>query len=277
MSHRSFGFSSEFSLRVLSYNIKGTPFPASRNHWRFKEIGKQLLEKRKSSHGPHVVLFQEAFIKKAKELNRFAKYPYELSARSENILDSGLMAFSEFPIEHIHNFEFKDSDCSSYDCLAKKGAQIIKLAHPLFKDGIYILNTHLQSGGSEKADRIRKQQIDEIYTVLNEKVDLENDLLFLIGDFNFKPERESFHYFKKLFPKALHSGEDCLTRSLCKISLKTLDEEVVEKTHDHHFFISNQTYVVPLFLDRNFREKVKGKFLSDHFGYEVHYMIHPKM
>ena len=52
--------------------------------------------------------------------------------------------------------------------------------------------------------------------------------------------------------------------------------DVWKSSHDRHFYYQPEgspLRIEPVRLIRNFTEKWHGDFLSDHWGYEVHYRI----
>ena len=96
--------------------------------------------------------------------------------------DSGLMIFSKFPFEDLpgHHYVSEDNessggddwdhvayvdfaDCEDDDCLAAKGAVLVRLRHPSSERLINVVATHMQADyGGPKYDDVRWKQLRQI-------------------------------------------------------------------------------------------------------------------
>ena len=81
-------------LKVLSYNIKGNPaaFLEGFKGKRYAEIGKSLARLRERGEQPDVVLLQESFTIRARQVRKKAGYPYFARGPREDdtMLSAGL-------------------------------------------------------------------------------------------------------------------------------------------------------------------------------------------
>ena len=213
-------------LQLLSYNVKGTPWPPLSDRTPdLRAIGGFLLTERAQGVQPHVVVLQEAFSQDAKAIGREAGYRYAAfgpSADAQNPepltaadrsfaaqasfwagetegkqLDSGLALFSDYPISWVKRIAFPSFACAGWDCLANKGVLAVALQVPGMTKPVVIVTTHLNSRASTGVSDARSayafgRQVD----VLNDFVatlDTKGGPLLLAGDFNVgkDPSRET--------------------------------------------------------------------------------------
>src|SRR5687768_5800495 len=68
----------ESTFTVLTYNIKGLPsfIAGSYDEERYSEIGAILADRQKKGDAPDIVLLQESFVERTRELRERAAYPY---------------------------------------------------------------------------------------------------------------------------------------------------------------------------------------------------------
>ena len=272
-------------LKVLSYNIQGLPWPFALTAKRFKDIGKVLEQRKKDGTAPDLVLLQESFIPKTKDLRKYADYPYVakgpgLCARMNTgriacaLGNSGIYILSLHPIVKQARTGFSKKHCGTADCWANKGVQMALIAPEGLPFQIPIFNTHMQANDPYEADRIAQNSI--IKTFLDEKN--PEDLPFIFaGDFNFRPNLQSFHDFVQK-TGLLDVGQFCLNpgQTECKIEEHSVPGEVFGGTVDHHFIrnVEGAEYSIqPIYVEKNFKEPINGRMPSDHEGYEVHYEI----
>ena len=266
-----------FELRVLSYNIQGLPIPFFYDHTRYLDIGKKILERKKLGNEPHIIAIQEGFHHRVSELIDIVKYPhvfYGPKAKGGKV-SSGLIYLSKFPILENRKMAFKN--CTGFDCMSRKGAHLIKIQIPGTNLQIKIVNTHMNANDSEYYDpdaaQCRLEQLQEIrdfywtYDFDHKSADI------ILGDFNFaynEYEFTSFEYFMDMKNSAMW----CLEAGTCRGEDPREDLQIAI---DHQFF-KNGTDVklTPVFFERNFREVVNGRYLSDHLGHEVHYKVESK-
>ena len=202
-------------LSVMTYNVKGLPWPAA---WgrapSLEAIGKSLAAMRERNSQPQVVLLQEAFTDHAKAIGRQAGYRHiaigprqapagdaaplgasfaaqarwDRGERAGTVLDSGLVILSDYPIVRSRSLAFPQGACAGLDCLAAKGVLIAWIAVPGAPQPIAVINTHLNSRrsthvASERADQAYVWQVDAIRRFVSANVDDATPVIFG-GDFN---------------------------------------------------------------------------------------------
>lgn len=270
----------KFILKVSTFNIQGAPFPFSFSKTkRFKKIGKDLKIARKQGTSPHVLLFQEAFTKKRNIINSIANYPFQYlgpnktqiiphkNRKRESFLNSGLMAISEFEALDISEFKFGYQNCEGVDCYSNKGLQAFTLEIPNAPFKVRIINVQLQN--RTKYEQMRLSQIDLMNRFIEENSNKE-DIVILVGDFNFGPKRDSYEYFRQIFPNFNLSGEVCLNpKNWCKIKEGTDLKSIFSGSSDHLFYkSSNKIFKIkPVWLEKNMKK------VSDHNNFQVHYEL----
>ena len=266
-------------LKVLTYNIKG--LPVITNLDRLKQIGEILAERRRLGNEPDVVVLQEAFVRKAQRVRKRAGYPYAILGPTDGGLfrnSSGLEVLSNHPIVERH--ERRLDDCAFPECLVSKAVVGVSLGVPGVPAPVDVFTTHLQA--DTRNDRVRSNQIDDIAVFL-ERIRFGRVPAIFAGDFNFKPRHESYHKFLRDTPFS-DAGFDCLAAlETCEIVIgihgQTDLYDVWKTTNDRQFYYQpadSPVRIEPVRVLRNFTEPVqRGErgFLSDHWGYEVHYRI----
>ena len=264
-------------LKVLSYNVKGLPLLTDLD--RLKRIGEILAERRRHGDEPDVVLLQEAFAKKSRRVRNRAGYPYAIEGvdGQKGIFDndSGLEILSDYPIRATYGHTFHD--CAFPECLVSKAILGATLEIPDVPEPVQIFTTHLQAG--TRNDAVRRSQIEEIAAFLD-RIGFGREPAIFAGDFNFKPKHRSYFQFLRRVPMQ-EAGPICLrTPWRCDIVVgrdgRTDQTDVWKTAHDRHFFFAPQgspLRIEPVRLIRNFTQREDGGFLSDHWGYEVHYRI----
>jgi endonuclease/exonuclease/phosphatase family metal-dependent hydrolase len=164
----------EGSLSVLTYNIKGLPWPVTQSRTAaLDRIGERLRAEHARGIAPQVVVLQESFTDEAQAIGVAAGYRYiahgpsasetnaaPLSAADQGFasasrwwngetegkyVGSGLMVLSDYPIVATHRMAFPAFACAGFDCLANKGALLVTLAIPGAKTPVDVITTHLNS------------------------------------------------------------------------------------------------------------------------------------
>jgi len=270
----------ERELKVLTYNVKGLPLTTDLD--RLKRIGEILAERRRLGDEPDVVLLQEAFVRKAKRVRKRAGYPYAIRGpqdpRGIFANDSGLEILSNHPIVARYGRTF--DDCSFPECFVAKSIVGVELALPGVPEPVQIFTTHLQADTRNEA--VRRNQIDDITEFLA-RIRFGREPAIFAGDFNFKPKHASYHKFLREMPVA-DAGAACLgAAGACEIVVDAaarLDfRDVWKSSNDRQFYYQpaeSPVRIEPVRVIRNFTEPWEGGedgFLSDHWGYEVHYRI----
>lgn len=258
-------------LSVLSYNIKGLPEIASAgfDQDRYADIGRILEERQKNGLAPDLVLLQESFVSRTKELRDISNYPFTAKGPDKaNFLlgvDSGLYILSRYPIIFSQYRSFGNR-CSGWDCFSNKGVQLARVMVPGSPRPIDVYNTHMQASRDQM--EVRLKQIEILQTFIQETHDPANPIIFA-GDFNFRPgsEVKSYEIFRNILGLT-NAEESCVTKGCYDNTWKS--------SVDHHFFAdAAQSFVrlKPLAIVRNFRDKIRGRALSDHLGLETNYEL----
>lgn len=161
-------------VSILTYNVKGLPWPVATGRTSaFEAIERRLNGLRAVGEQPHVVVLQEAFTDRAKQIGVRSGYAFRatgpaagdpvaddppgegaeflnnasaLKGETEGKwLDSGLMIFSDYPIISIKRAAFSKAGCAGYDCLANKGILMVELRVPGQDVPVTVVTTHLNS------------------------------------------------------------------------------------------------------------------------------------
>lgn len=277
------------NLTVMNYNIKGLGglFGGNKNT-NLKRIAVEIEAKVQNGTAPDVILFQEVFSSDAnnmvKGLNTPEFYPYRVKGPDEtgHFYSSGLVALSRIPILS-NDLVVYGKDCETWDCHANKGAQLVTIKADSWPEPIRILNTHMQA--EFEFEEVRNKQIMILQSFY---APFENDPLNTIfaGDFNTKPNRPSYEFFKSQFKSLQNVGEYCLKNANCKIHPKMANDLKVREQYqvaenllltsskDHQFYAcSRQGSIAPVSIVRNFSNEVDGLELSDHKAYQVTYKV----
>ena len=208
------------ALSVMTYNVKGLPWPVA---WgrdgALEAIGQRLGQLRSRGRQPHIVALQEAFTDEAKSIGRAAGYAHivtgpaagthddgALSADDRRFaaagswikgetqgkfVDSGLQILSDYPIVRMRRAAFPRYACAGFDCLANKGVLLVAVAVPGVRVPVEILTTHLNSRhASGVADDRSLYAYQRQVAFLRRFVAIYHDPaspLIMAGDFNMGP------------------------------------------------------------------------------------------
>lgn len=294
-------------LSVLTYNVKGLPWPlASGRPVALARIADRLAEMRHEGRQPHVVVLQEAFTPEAKAIGRRAGYPFVIEgpyARSAPdaaaasrrdwhlgetqpaAVDSGLVLLSDLPVVNVERVAFAPEDCAGFDCLAAKGVLLVTLEVP-GRGQVVVATTHLNCQGASGAPKKRTTQ------AFGRQIALVGNLLararsrgmpvVVAGDFNQgqRPQRIAL----------LHAALDRVQGVVARDSLSRRDDadpqdfarnadldKIREHARDLQFaFDGGSTQITPTAVDIPFGRELDGSMLSDHMGYTVHYRVGTK-
>lgn len=272
----------EFILRVLTYNIHGLPLIAEDSS-RYADIGRILNKRRRDGTAPHVVAIQEAFEDRTQELVDEADFPY--GARGKNAkfprLSSGLLILSEFPIIQVNRMIYEN--CVSWDCFARKGVLHTQVQLPGVPFPLDLYDTHLNSDPDtdpftpiSETRAVRERQIQELSEFIfktSKSGSGEPSAVLVPADFNFIGGDTGFALMSSLLG-AKDAASICLLPGLCFHDGSAQD--AYERSLDHQFYVptpSSSVILSPVRFETVFDEEVDGRFLSDHFGQEVHYRI----
>lgn len=258
---------------VLSFNIKANP-EAWVSGWslrRLARIGDELARRRAAGDAPDVVLLQECFGPGTPQLRRNAGYPHRVQGpgAAHSALDSGLWILSLHPVSERRALSFAPEGCRGADCLASKGALLVRLSVPGVPFPVDVLTTHAQSGPGEAREAQRLRQFAQLESLLPSGA---QGPVFAAGDFNTDLRRPVS--YARLASWALpNAGAACLADAAgCAVAPGTDPAELQARTHDQHFFAPGAAAyrVRPVSAARNFAPL--GEY-SDHLAYEVTYEV----
>jgi len=268
----------ETKITVMNYNIKGLGgLIGGNSKENLKRIATEIANKVQNGTAPDIILFQEVFSdqsnKIVKSLNVPELYPYRAKGPADtggHFYNSGLVALSRFPILSNEIVDFT-GQCSSWDCNANKGAQLIAVKADQWPESIRVLNTHLQA--TNDFDDIRKEQILILKNFYSKFESIQMNTIFA-GDFNTKPNRPSYEFFKETFKGFQNVGEYCSKNSNCQVHRNVDPKLLYLESKDHQFYsCSNTSSIEPIQFVRNFSKEVDDLELSDHKAYQVQYKI----
>lgn len=256
--------SDEKNLKILSWNIYMLPkvVPLKGKLERAQAIVDEI---KKSDFD--IIVFQEAFLKGARELIRNGladAYPYEYGpANTGGFIreHSGVWIISKVNMKLLNTIVFKN--CAGSDCLARKGAMLLegKWNNKPFQ----LLGTHLQADGY---DRIREKQMDQIYLELLAANKRENVPQIICGDMNTESEMKE-HYCSMLECLDAEDGE---ISSIEKCSYDGQNNPLaqsfgVKNKTNYDYILVRKNGAKMKSMKRTISVMKKGKkFLSDHYG-----------
>lgn len=180
-------------LSILTYNTQLMPFYAGLvNRLNQPSYRAQMIPIYTSQYD--VVILQELFDKNHRDkliaaMNAF--YPYHtrvLGNEGANILSGGVMIFSRYPIQNEDSTIFQN--CTKDDCLANKGVIYARIAK--YDRTYHVFGTHLQAWDTSEARNVRKQQLIQLKSFIQQKNIPVNQPIFIAGDFNFDERSEEF-------------------------------------------------------------------------------------
>ncbi len=291
-------FAQSKSLRVMSYNVNGLPWPLEKDKRPlFLEIARIIKEKREKGTAPHVLLIQEGFRPETKEMIAAMGYPYVFKGPNDSemnpldkkcppgpkqppcqntvsIVGAGLWVLSEYPFIKTSKIAFGKTRCAGWDCYANKGAVYTQIKVPGV-GAVDILSTHMNSRRSsgtsdENVWAAQRKQISVLKYFLG-KTRSANVPAIFAGDFNV---RTSFPTYPDL-DKALlmkSTGLYCVANSqLCQIGEETLPEDLHNKVDQHFYQGSKSIHLTPVYAAKTMKYKLGDQELSDHPAYEAIY------
>jgi endonuclease/exonuclease/phosphatase family metal-dependent hydrolase len=296
-------------LSVMSYNVHGLPWPLALGRAEaLKAIGDRLASMRAHGDQPHLVLLQEAFTPDAKAIARRAGYPYAVNgpARSDRAAtpadsaaqqfaegdralkgegdgafeDSGLLVLSDYPVLDVKRMPYARYACAGYDCLANKGAVLVRVKLPGADQPLSVIDTHMNSRRASGVPHTRSDtaygwQAEELRAFVSGNVPAAAPAV-IAGDFNIG----STAYRRAMITGGggvLPGAADALRTALGK-GLKSPDQTaaqaIVKKGKDWMFArggCSTQLKLAGVAVP--FGREPDGKSLSDHFGYVADYTV----
>lgn len=286
-------------LSVLTYNIRGLPWPiASGRGEALREIGRELAEMRAEGRQPDVVLIQEGFRSEVAWLVRESGYRYWARGPSRSdrtafdgevlpardlhrgeglgkLLNGGLHVLSDAPIVDVRYVAY--NNCAGIDCLANKGAMLVRLAPEGLPTPIEVVNTHMNSRKASMAPKSRTLpahhgQTRELVTFIREHREAQHPLV-VGGDFNIRnaPDR---YYFQALERPYTVVSEFCSQPgSGCGAGAADVTAEPWLKSQDLQAFRDGLIRVRPTTTAVLFDGEGASPALSDHPAYLVRYRL----
>ncbi len=262
-----------FRLKILSWNIGMLPVLdlfTEKDEKRAEAVATALF-----SCDYDIIVLEEAFSSFARSVIRHKMqhlYPYAYGPANRSAFslkfNSGLWILSKFPLEIKKEIEFTNS--IGFDDFARKGA--ILLEGNFHNIPFQLLATHLQDDNYPQ--KIREQQLNEIYEKLIVPFSYDATIQIICGDFN-TDEKISQNYQGLL---NILNAEDGMISGNMKI---TFDDEANDVYKSDHPDPRQIDYI----LTRNSRQIQwirrsvavlksrwgKGKeYLSDHNGIEAY-------
>lgn len=292
------------TVSVMTYNVKGLPFPAAYGRaGKLGEIGQRLAYLRRAGVQPHVVLLQEAFIPEAKAIARAAGYAHialgpqisdvpnvhtNLPAgaswlKGESIgkwVDSGLLILSDYPIVRTSKMAFPADMCAGYDCLAAKGVLLAWIKIPGHKAPLAIADTHLNSRNAsgvdvDRANTAYSLQVAAARNFIRANVATDANIIFG-GDFNLG------HDPRRLAAEAAEGGivpgaqeATSLANAIVTAGVTARDRAaILSRAKDKQYFRAGTDDGLALLdLEVPFGISNGGGELSDHLGFVARYAV----
>ena len=298
------------TLSVMTYNVKGLPWPVAQGREEALErIASRLIALRRQHRQPHIILLQEAFTADAMALATRAGYRHSALGpdaatrsaaaasaadlaylrrarwdRGEQLgksLGSGLMILSDYPITRADRFAFPDFACAGFDCLANKGVVIAHIDAP--GGPIGVVNTHLNARTAAGVTIARSQQAYARQTELMARFVTRkvrpHERLILGGDMNIgrDPQRRQafFAAFSGTRPSFVAPDMGGARQAIGRTASGE-DRHDLARAVRHGkdwLFARDATGAAMQVVGAQvpFGKEAEGKPLSDHFGYVIQY------
>lgn len=284
-------------LSVLTYNVKGLPWPIARNRAKaLRDIGQELAALRAAGKAPDVVLIQEGFRGEIADLVKASGYRYWVQGPSRDasaprgkslgarylgagegwgkLTGAGLHILSDAPIVDVDSAPYRA--CAGFDCLANKGMMVARIALPGAPEPVAVVNTHMNSRGAAKVPKSRSGrahnlQTDELVRFIRTRV--RDDALLVGGDFNVKNAPERYDYQAQARPYRVVAEVCALPAAGCERAPSD-DPKPWLAVQDLHAFAGRRGVEIrPLATSTLFSSPQTGGILSDHVGQLVRYRL----
>ncbi|WP_337186406.1 endonuclease/exonuclease/phosphatase family protein [Phenylobacterium sp.] len=288
----------EIELSVLTYNIRGLPWPlALGRDEALRDIGRELAGLRREGRQPDVVLIQEGFTHDIGVLVRESGYRYwargpgrdertpfagaVLGARDAlrgeglgKLFGAGLHVLSDAPILEVRHAAY--NNCAGFDCLANKGAMLVRIAPERLPSPIDVVNTHMNARKASRAPHSRtlaahNGQVRELTAFLATHR-APGAPLVVGGDFNVRnsPQRYDFEALER--PYTVVSEYCAAPGSGCDAGAADIASQPWLSSQDLQAFRDGDIRVKPVHARQIFTA-APGRALSDHPGYLVRYRL----
>lgn len=257
------------TLKITSWNLHLLPAPIffrSKKKKRIDSIVNHFLNQQEND----ILLFQEVFHKQRRKqlISGLTKvYPYHTTIVNPTKwqlfkTNSGLIIFSKFPLEEVESIKF--NNCSGSDCMAYKGAQMVRANFN--QQTVYIINTHLNS---EPLRSIAIGQMRMIKDSLAKQAYEKSPYVFIGGDFNINIS-DSINYQKmvKVFKtKNKYHFDKSKNSSTRKYVKNTLDYIFLYNSKESKIKMKKVKYLIGPEWKKDNSKKIYGKTvgLSDHY------------
>lgn len=253
------------SLRVLTFNMMGLPQPLGGDETRYDDIAAAIRDY-------DIVTVQEAFTKSARDALASTPFPYQkygnFGVLPGQRLGDGLVVLSKFPIVSTAFTTYEG--CYWTDCLARKGALLVRLDVQGVEVDVY--TTHLQSMLDDPDGRAtRAKQVGELGAFIRRTA--RGNPALVLGDFNARDSQYTHHQMvdslgaRDLWPE--RGGRLGEGGAAGEAGGTYCDDSGCERI-DYIFSRAGRYHDVRAagMLVR-LNEKVRGRFLSDHFAVEA--------
>ena len=257
-------------LKILTWNIYMLPHCSwiHGNCNRAKAIAGKLKQ---SDYD--IIVFEEAFDYKARRILRKElreSYPFIYGPANESFFsvrtNSGIWVLSKVPLKKLKEIEYRNR--FGIDAMARKGAIMFQ--------GVWngcpfqLVGTHLQA---DSPDEVRREQCNEISTLLLQQFSKENVPQIVCGDFNIEmADPLNYHYMLNALDVEngqlegdIHSSFDEIDNILAKKpnGKKQLIDYVLVRNSRFIKNIQRRISVLRGYHNNTLLE------LSDHFGIEA--------
>jgi hypothetical protein len=293
-------------LTVLTYNVAGLPWPQRSDAGGAMRRIEEAWAGEFGDDPPDVLLLQEAFVPSATRLPGNVGYanvvrgplrldrPDPRPERAERdfrrerrlikgerlliLLGSGLVAATDLGIEAQVNQPFGRHSCAGYDCLANKGAMLLRIPIPGMPEPLFVLNTHLNSRRASGVPEERslyayRRQIVEIEELLEREWGGRGPLIWA-GDFNARGNLDRFEFKEERLPGELAHRYCEDNRTHCAVEMSWDNDEPWLDTQDLQGFLDGEwVQIKPVAIAARFDAPVDGRMLSDHDGLEVRWRL----
>jgi endonuclease/exonuclease/phosphatase family metal-dependent hydrolase len=291
-------------LDVLTYNIEGLPWPARSNRGPYlAEIGERLAALRAEGDAPDIIVFQEVFSRAATRAVESTGYrsmvagPGRRSRQAPNaegalpgerrilrgeiganLLSSGLVVATDFPIVADEYQSFGRGSCAGFDCLSNKGALFAQVVIPGIPEAIDVFTTHMQA---QRASGVPKERHLEAHLrqtrELSEFVSVTGNRTtptIAGGDFNLRGADTRQYHFNRKFPVD-NVHRFCIEQpDECEVLEDWPHEEQWRRVQNMQLFTSGNIVTVrPVRAEGMFDGGPSGPVLSDHNGFRVTYQL----
>ena len=301
------------SLSVMTYNVKGAPWPVTHGRGRdLRAIGDRLQQLRTEGRNPHVVVLQEVFSADARAIARQAGYRYVVRGpdadartpepasppdtaflaarnffhgeRSGKLFDSGLLLLSDYPVTNVRRLSYPAFACAGIDCMANKGALLATVEIPGAPAPVDIVTTHLNSRHHARVADARSlyaysRQVDLLARFIAANRDPSHPLI-VAGDFNVGRAPARGTALQASLPG--WGSNVPVTEALALVGagqtpLAPATEAVIRRNTDFEFFAPGSlAELTPHAIDVQFGQEPAGGMLSDHIGYTITFGLAPR-